>query len=315
MTTHVYFVITKAVLPLDLGGPLQAFLEAKLAGAAIDLHYVSSGETQTLGGGLQLAGLQPLPEWLGEDDIIVIPGSYGSKEHYHDDEGEQISAWLKRVFVKQTILSICSGAFMLAKAGLLAHRQCTTHHELTERLKQHYPECKVLENRIFVEDGQVITSAGISSGIDASLYLIGKRFGEMLAMQVAREMLVYLRRSGHDQQHSIWLSYRNHMHRAVHRAQDFICATLNESMSVEAIAQQVGLSQRQLSRVFKLEIGCGLQEYINRLKIARAKELLTRRTMSIESVATECGFSSSRHFRRIWQQFESGKPSQLTLNP
>lgn len=311
MTIHIYFVLTKAVLPLDLGGPLQVFLEAKLAGAPIELHYVSTSATQVLGGGLQLAGLLPLPERLETDDIVVIPGSYGSKDHYHDDDGQQISAWLNRTITQQTILSICSGAFMLAKAGLLAHKQCTTHHELTARLKQQYPECRVLENRIFVEDGQVITSAGISSGIDASLYLVGKRFGEELAMQVAREMLVYLRRSGHDQQQSIWLSYRNHMHRAVHRAQDIICASLTEPISVETIANKVGISQRQLSRVFKLEIGCGLQEYINRLKIARAKELLTRRTMSIEAVATECGFSSSRHFRRIWQQFESGVPSDV----
>ncbi|WP_462152918.1 GlxA family transcriptional regulator [Pseudoalteromonas xiamenensis] len=308
---NIYFVISKAVLPLDLGGPLQVFLEAQRAGAPIALHYVSPTSEQVLGGGLTLANLSPLPQTLLCHDVVVLPGSYGSFDYCLSEEGEVVADWLKHSVRQQLVFTICSGAFMAAKAGLLANKKCTTHHELTERLKLAYPELNVLETCLFVEDGNMLTSAGISSGIDAALHFVAKQFGDELSMKVAREMLVYFRRDGRDSQQSVWLNGRNHLHRAVHRAQDLICARLHQDIRVASIASDVGISERQLSRLFKQAIGIGVQQYINSLKIVRAKQLLQTRHIDIELVATECGFSSSRHFRRIWQQFETIAPSQF----
>ncbi|MFC3032609.1 GlxA family transcriptional regulator [Pseudoalteromonas fenneropenaei] len=307
----VYFVLTPEVLPLDLAGPLQAFLEAQKAGERLSFHYVGAASESNLGGGLMLAQLAPLPPSLPVNAIVVIPGCYGSAHRYQAEIGEVTAAWLRTVITKQAVLTVCSGALLAAKAGLLAHKYCTTHHELTARMQLQYPECKVLENRIFVKDGNMYTSAGISSGIDLTLFFIAEQFGEQRAMQVAREMLVYFRRSGHETQHSVWLNHRNHMHRAVHKVQDLVCQAVHKDFTVTELAQQVGISTRQLSRLFHDTLGITVQAYIHEIKMALARQLLTQSKHSIEQVAELCGFASSRHFRRIWQQFEPLSPLQF----
>ena len=209
---------------------------------------------------------------------------------------------------RHQVLTICSGAVLAAKSGLLRGRRYTSHFQLLEQMKLAFPEGTPIENRIFVDDGNIISSAGISSGIDMTLYFVAKQFGEHIAAKVAQQMLIYFRRSGQDPQLSSWLRHRNHMHRAVHQVQDLICENVGVNYTVAEMAETVHMSARQLSRIFQTNLGLTLGEYVREVKIGYAKQLLQCSACSIEQVATACGFSSSRHFRRAWNKLETITP-------
>jgi transcriptional regulator GlxA family with amidase domain len=169
-----------------------------------------------------------LPATLIPEDIIVLPGCDQSFSAYATCDAHQVIQWLKKVVVEQTVLTICSGAVLAAKAGLLVNKSCTTHYQLVDKMRVTFPESQVLDNRIFVEDANIISSAGISSGIDMAIYFVSSRFAEHIGAQVAREMLVYFRRTGQDPQLSCWMQYRNHMHRSIHKVQDVVCRDITQ---------------------------------------------------------------------------------------
>ncbi|RZM72412.1 transcriptional regulator [Pseudoalteromonas rubra] len=306
-----YFVLLQNTLPLDLAGPLQVLLEARRAGLSLDIHYVSAQDEQVMDGGLALHQLKPLPERLNASDVIILPGCNHSFSSYDSAAGIRTQQWLKsQARYDPYILTICSGAVLAAKAGLMDHKACTTHFALIERFRQAFVTAKVSDNRIFVQDHKLFSSAGISSGIDMTLHFVSLQFGEQIAAQVAREMLVYFRRNGQDPQLSPWLRYRNHMHRALHQVQDQVCRQLNHPHSLQSLANQANLSVRQLTRVFKQNLGITPGEYVSGIKVAHAKALLSHSNLQIEAIADACGYSSTRHFRRVWNQFESLSPSQ-----
>jgi transcriptional regulator GlxA family with amidase domain len=168
----------------------------------------------------------------------------------------------------------------------------------------------VQENRVFVEDGPLLTSAGITTGIDLALYLIERHAGAELAARVARRLVVYLRRSGHDEQLSPWLAHRNHLHPAVHRAQDAMAQEPERSWTLAELAERAHVSTRHLTRLFAEHAGVGVLAYQQQLRIARARELLAGGRLSVERVAELSGFSSARDFRRVWQRHEAGAPSE-----
>ena len=200
--------------------------------------------------------------------------------------------------------SVCSGALLLARAGLLDGRQCTTHHTRTDLLRQFAPTAQVHENRLFVEDGPAVTSAGVTAGIDLGLYLVERYFGAPLAAEVARDLVVYMRRSGQDPQLSPWLAYRNHLHPAVHRAQDAIAKDPARRWRLDELAERAHVSPRHLARLFAEHTGIGVVEYQQRLRLTRAKELLGDARLSRERVAEMAGFSSARDLRRVWGKYE-----------
>ncbi|SBT09290.1 Transcriptional regulator, AraC family (fragment) [Candidatus Accumulibacter aalborgensis] len=204
-----------------------------------------------------------------------------------------------------------AGALLLAAAGLLDGRRCTTHHSLIAALQAAAPAAKVEENRVFVEDGPVLTSAGITTGIDLALHLIERHAGAELAGRVARRQVVYQRRGGNDPQISPWLAHRNHLHPAVHRAQDAIAQDPARSWSLEELAGCAHVSARHLTRLFAEHAGISVVGYQQRLRVARARELLVDRQLSVEHVAELAGFASARDFRRVWQRYEGGAPSAL----
>ncbi|ALU45730.1 GlxA family transcriptional regulator [Pseudoalteromonas rubra] len=306
-----YFVLLNDTLPLDLAGPLQVLLEAQRAGQAIDIHYVSAEDAQIMDGGLRLHQLRPLPAKLNATDVVILPGCNDAFVTYNNPAGLRTQKWLKaQARYDPYILSICSGAVLAAKAGLMENKACTTHFALIERFRSAFRACKVAENRIFVQDGKLFSSAGISSGIDMTLHFVSVLFGEHIAARVAREMLVYFRRSGQDPQLSPWLCHRNHMHRALHQVQDLVCGQISSPHSLQTLASAAHLSVRQLSRLFKQNLGITPGEYVSGIKVAHAKALLSRSNTQIEAIADACGYSSARHFRRIWNQFETLSPSQ-----
>jgi len=242
-----------------------------------------------------LADLDPLPEVTAET-LVIVPGMpYARTEKI--DRG--VVRWLVRAArTGAHIASVCTGAFALGEAGLLDDRRCTTHWSRTSELARRYPRARVLVDRLFVSDGNITTSAGIASGIDMALAFIEKNDGPVVAADVAREMVVYLRRDGSQEQESVYLDHRTHLHPGVHRVQDFIVRNPAEQASLADLAELAGMSERSLTRAFRTATGVSVHEFATRVRVELAKTLMNDPSLTMEAIALRCGFATARHLRR-----------------
>lgn len=302
MPQAVYFLMLPQVLSLDVSGPAETL---RLAGT-FSLHYIGPEPLVTCSVGMTLSRLEPLPTRLEDGAILVVPGVSDSARYFANPQAEQARRWLAALQPdlqsrRITLVCVCSGALLAAQAGLLDGYQCTTHHDVIERMRLQAPAALVKENRIFVEDRSVYTSAGITAGIDLALHLINRQCGASRAMEVAREMVVYFRRSGDDPQLSPWLRYRNHLHPAVHRAQDVMAAEPEAEWSVPQVAEKAHVSSRHLARLFRSHIGISVREYHEQLRLAVAQQRL-QQGYGLEKAALAAGFSSGRQLRRAQQR-------------
>lgn len=304
-TTEVYFLVLPGTMLLDFAGTAESFRVAADFGAALCLHYIGPSDHSRSSLGLTLGGLEPLPERLPEKAVVIIPGVAASAKDYRDPAALEAAAWLRRTVEPGHLLcTVCSGAFLAAQSGLLDGRNCTTHHSLTERLAREHPRVRVLENRIFVRDGNVFTSAGVTAGVDLALHLVSELAGPQVAVEVARLLVLYFRRSGDDPQLSPWLCHRNHIDHRVHRAQDLVVRDPAFAWTVHELAARSHTSPRHLARLFRLHAGISPQAYVRKMRTAAAKELLHQRDLSMNMVAEMAGFSSAEQLRRAWKQFE-----------
>lgn len=299
MTTDVWFVMLPGVLALDMTGPAETFA---LAGDAFRLHYIGPDAEVPVSIGLTMGNILPLPETLPEGSLLVLPGVCDSAHYYSTPQAEKARRWLMRLqpaihSQKIALMCVCSGSMLAAKAGLLGGIQCTTHHDVIARLRAAAPTALVKENRIFIEDRGIWTSAGITSGIDLALHLIHRRCGPATALAVAREMVVWFRRSGDDPQLSPWLRYRNHLHPAVHRAQDLLTAEPQKPWQLAEIAGRVHVSSRHLTRLFQQHLGISVRDYLEQLRLAIAEQCLLQ-GRGVEQAALAAGFSSQRQLHR-----------------
>ncbi|MCQ2996477.1 helix-turn-helix domain-containing protein [Pseudomonas syringae] len=320
MTIPVLFVLLPNVLMLDLAGPaevlrLAAQGESETA-LKVDLQYASPVASLQSSIGLPLSGLAPLPESLMPGTLVVLVGSTTATTPAQQLQFEQASVvvtdWLQRVFAPSgnRLVCICAGALIAAKAGLLEGRQCTTHHSLCATLQSIAPNARVLENRLYVTDGPISCSAGVTAGIDLMLHLVAELAGPQLACSVARDMVVYMRRGGADPQLSPWIAGRNHLHPALHRVQDAITAAPCDDWSVTRMASLACTSSRHLARLFQEHAGISPLDYLHRLRVSVARELLAQSTLDMEAIAERAGFGSARHLRRIWGKYEARPPSE-----
>ena len=306
---HIYLVLTPNVLMLDYAGPAEALRMARDMGAPIALHACGpQGDIPTsLNTGL--TGLEALPSALPERSLVLVVGNSNEAVDYATDAARAVVYWLQALPPGTRLASICSGALLLAQAGCLDGRHCTTHHTLIADLQALAPRAQVVSDRIFVDDGEVLTSAGITTGIDLALYLIEQEAGAELAARVARRLVMYQRRGTHDPQVSPWLAHRNHMHPAVHRAQDAVAREPQRNWTLAELADVACVSPRHLTRLFAQHAGISVVVYQQQLRIARAKQLLAQHGWPVERVAEACGFASARDLRRVWRKYEPGSPA------
>ncbi len=198
-----------------------------------------------------------------------------------------------------TVASVCAGADALGRAGLLDGRRCTTHHDIQDELARRYPRATVVRDVLYVIDGRVATSAGIASGIDLALHLIAVRDGPAVAARVAREMVVYARRNGDEQQASAMLRHRNHLSDPSHRAQDHIEARFAEPAAAgRPRRQDCGVSERTLTRRFAEATGLTPLRYQQVLRLERAEHLIGHGA-TVEAAARTVGFQDARMLRRL----------------
>ena len=309
--TDIYFLVLPGTMLLDFAGTAESFRVATEYGARFRLHYIAPAAQAPSSLGLTLGGLEPLPGRLADGAIVLIPGVACSAKDYLLPEAVAAARWLAdAVGPGQILCTVCSGAFLAAESGLLDGRSCTTHHSLTARLARDYPRVKVLENRIFVRDGNVFTSAGVTAGVDLALHLISELAGAQVAVAVARLLVLYFRRSGADPQLSPWLCHRNHIDPRVHSAQDLVVRDPAHGWTVDELAERAHTSPRHLARLFQQHAGIAPQAFIRKIRTAAARELLRQPDLNLNLVAEMVGFSSAEQMRRAWKRFERATPAQ-----
>ena len=295
---RVLVLLLPQVHALDFGGPVQALYEANGFGAAYELRYVGTTPEVRSAQGFLFGGVEPLPE-VTSSDWVLVPGTESPRLAELQGPWE----WLRRAgAIGARVSSVCSGAFALAKAGLLDGRQCTTHWKVTTRLRELCPAARVLEGVLFVRDGNVVTSAGEASGIDMALALIQEDHGPALTAKVAREMVVYIRRSGESAQESIYLQFRDHTHPGVHRVQDWIVEHPDRKAALRVLAEVAAVSPRHLTRVFREATGTTIVTFANKVKLEVARTLARDRSLTLDVIASRCGFADARQLRRLWRE-------------
>lgn len=322
-TVRVFVVVPPRTLLLDVAGPIEVLRKANLEqdNVQFKVTFIGPSATALSSIGLTIANIEPLPENLPDNALVVISGSadiplgsVGNSREEDDVLEAQIVRWMRRTIRPGIrLVSICSGALLAARAGLLDGYDCTTHHMAIEELNRLAPTSRVLQNRLFVEDRDRLTSAGITAGIDLMLHIVAEIAGHALALSIARYLVVYLRRSGGDPQLSPWLEGRNHMHPVVHRAQDAIAENPAANWSVEKLADISGASPRNLSRLFNEHAHMSVTDYANRLKVSLAREMLLNSGFDMENIAERAGFASTRQFRRVWERIYDAPPSRMRM--
>ena len=302
MATKFIFLILPNVHILDLAGPDQAIHEAIDFQADFEMEFCGIGKEVISTSGLPFGSVKHFSEVrYSKGDFLVIPGCSYAYLTSNDFLSETLLFdWISEMHRAEVeLVSICMGAFVLAAAGVLDGRSCTTHFKKTKELQEKFPEIKVIENILYTDQDGIYTSAGIASGIDLTLHLIEKLKGSYFAHLVARELVVFNRRSGSDSQESEFLKFRNHIHSGVHKVQDYILEKLHQKNSLLDLAEIAGMSERNFTRIFKKETGITVVEYVNVVRKAKATELKKNPNFSKIEIANKVGLQSEKQLTRI----------------
>jgi transcriptional regulator GlxA family with amidase domain len=314
----VWFLLLPGSLLLDWAGPAEAFRIAnQLCPAsgrppAFELHFCGPRADAPTSVGVHLQGLEPLPPSLPPHAMLVLVGMPGARLDLALPGVRAAIDWLRGLAAQEQpprLVTICAGALLAAHAGLLHGRRATTHHQHLDELRAAGGGCHVVDNRVFVLDGPVASSAGITTGIDLALHLVAQHCGAPLASRVAQTMVVALRRGPQDPELSPFLAYRNHMHPVLHKVQDAIGAEPQREWSVARMAQAGHTSTRHLTRLFVEHAGLPPLDYLRRIRLAVAQAAL-QSGRNVTQAAELAGFSSDTQLRRAWHRFGvEGRPS------
>jgi transcriptional regulator GlxA family with amidase domain len=205
---------------------------------------------------------------------------------------------------------VCVGAFLLAEAGVLNGKRATSHWKFVSELSKRYPQVKVESEPIWVRDGNIFTSAGISAGIDLALAWVEEDCGSALAHEIARELVLFLRRPGGQQQLSVSLAKQASEMKNIQELQVWIADHLEKNLSVQVLAQRVAMSVRNFERVFTRETGCTPARYVAQMRVEAARRQLEHSDKSIEQIARHCGFVNADLMRRAFARSVGTTPAR-----
>jgi transcriptional regulator GlxA family with amidase domain len=300
-----------AVQLLDVAGPLQVFASANelAAGQGMAPPYAprivsAAGPLVTSSAGLALMAA-PLPRVRVPLDTLLIAGGPGVHAAAAD---AALLAWVQgRARQARRVASVCTGAFLVAAAGLLNGRRAATHWLHCDELGRRFPAIRVEPDPIFVRDGKIWTSAGVTAAIDLALALVEDDIGRSLALAVARHLVMFLKRPGGQAQFSTALSLQGADDRfgALH---DWIAGRLTDDLSVPVLARQAGMSERNFSRRYAAATGTTPARAVERLRVEAARRLLSDTPMPIKRIAARCGFGSEETLRRSFWRLLAATP-------
>jgi transcriptional regulator GlxA family with amidase domain len=293
---NVVIVGPPPVQVLDVTGPLEVFCNApdydvQIANPGVENYLLTNR-------GLSLTGATPIKEIKGPIDTLVIAGGTGAETGVYDEE---FVAWIAEAGVRaRRVASICTGAFLLAAAGLLDGKEAVTHWRFCDQLAKEFPKVKVRPEPIFLRDGSVYTSAGITAGIDLSLALVEEDHGHRVALDVARFLVMFLVRPGGQAQFSHTLSRQAVTSQPLRELQVWMLENLQADLSVDSLADRIGMSARHFTRVCLKETKMNPGQFVDRMRVEAAQQLIDSSTMGLKEIADQCGFATADSMRRVF---------------
>jgi transcriptional regulator GlxA family with amidase domain len=290
------------VQPLDVIGPAEVFAGADaLAGEGeytVEVVAKESGPIGVRSGAYGLVPKTTTARCRGPIDTLIVAGGFGV-ERAQDDAA--LIRWIRSASRRsRRVASVCSGAFLLARAGLLEGRTVTTHWASTDELARRHPELSVDPNPIFVRDGHVWTSAGVTSGMDLSLALVEEDLGREIAVEIARWLVLFLQRPGGQAQFSSHLAAQLAEREPLRELQAWVADNLDADLRVDALAERAAMSPRNFARFFRRETGITPAAYVEELRVERARQLLEDSAEPVELVSARCGFGTPETMRRAF---------------
>ncbi len=299
---RIIIVVVPPVEELDLVGPMQVFGAAnRLSGRKIYSLEVATNrkelEVQGEGGMLSFLAQCRLRDVKGAIDSVLLVCGVGTRLAYDP----ALSQWLKSICPSiRRLGGVCVSAFLMAEAGVLNGKRATAHWKFNRELAKRFPQVKVESEPIWVKDGNIYTSAGISAGIDLALAWVEEDCGGALAHEIARELVLFLRRPGGQEQLSVSLAKQASEMKSLRELQVWIADHLEKNLSVQVLAERVRMSVRNFERVFTRETGCTPARYVAQMRVEAARRQLEDTDKSIEQIARHCGFVSADLMRRAF---------------
>ena len=287
---------------LDVTGPFEVFsIASRLAEEAYSVEVVTpDGGSIRTGSGLGIAADRAMGAVRGPLDTLVIAGGEGVERAAED---ERVVRWVARAARRsRRVASVCTGAFLLARAGLLDGRRAATHWASAGELARRHPEIAVDSEAIFVRDGDVWSSAGVTAGMDLALALVEDDLGRRTALETARWLVLFVRRSGGQSQFSSHLRAQVAERRPLRELQEWMTANLDADLSVPALAERACMSERNFARAFAREVGMTPGAYVEALRVDHARLRLESTGQKLAAVAESCGFGTVEKMRRAFHR-------------
>ncbi|MGA8076401.1 MAG: GlxA family transcriptional regulator [Xanthobacteraceae bacterium] len=302
---------------LDVAGPVQTFASANeiTAPGAYRIVVVSGrGGAVMTTAGLPLV-TEPIDRAIGQAavDTLIVPGGAG----VHDALADAGTVdWLRRqATAARRVASVCTGAFLLAEAGILSGRRATTHWKSAARLQQRYPDVRVDPDPIYLHEGKIWTSAGITAGIDLSLALVQQDLGRAVAMQVARHLVMFLNRPGGQSQFSASLEAQaaaaaGNAPNQFAPLHDWIADNVAGDLRVERLAAEAGMSPRNFARIYAATMGVTPARMVEKIRVEAVRRHLEETEMPIKQIAAACGFQKDERLRRAFARQVGTTPAE-----
>src|SRR6266480_4282270 len=317
-TRRVVLIAGPGTEILDLVGPLQVFTRAadmfsRQNPGALPIYTVEVVATTLRTAimtncGLRITAHKTFREVRGEIDTLLVAGGAAIEK---DKVPVEVVRWLRKIAGRiRRIGSVCTGALLLGRAGILDGRRATTHWNWCALLARKYPRAEVDSDPIFVRDDMVYTSAGVTAGMDLALALVEEDHGSRLALHVARNLVLYLRRPGGQSQFSAALSLQLTDRKPLRELESWVLDNLNKPLAVPALAKRVAMSPRNFARIFTKEMKTTPAKFVERLRVETARRRLEESENSMESIASECGFGNVNSMRNVFQRTLKIAPGQ-----
>jgi transcriptional regulator GlxA family with amidase domain len=313
MARRVVLVVFPDLQLLDLAGPLEVFAMADRFSHSEVSEYVTEvvspdGGAIRASSGLEISANRAIGACRGPIDTLVVVGGRGVAQAIVDD---RLVAWIRSAAQRsRRVTSVCSGAFLLARAGLLDGRRATTHWATCARLAQLFPEVTVDPDPIFIRDGNVWTSAGVTAGMDLALALVEDDLGAERAREIARYLVLFVQRSGGQSQFSAQLAAQRPERDTLVQLASWIADHLGDDLSVPVLAARASMSVRNFSRRFVQEFGSTPAAYVEAVRVEAGRRLLETTRRGLTEIARDCGFGTVETMHRSFQRTIRVTPGQ-----
>jgi transcriptional regulator GlxA family with amidase domain len=299
---RVVIVAFPSLQTLDVLGPAEVFATATALanqdGYTVEVVAAQPGPIPTSSVAIHPDGL--LQDCRGPIDLLLVPGGVGVSAAARDG---RLIGWIREAAGRsRRVASVCTGAFLLARAGLLDGRRATTHWAACDELTRRHPEVRVEPEPIFVRDGNVITSAGVTAGMDLALAIVEEDLGRSIALETARWLVLFVKRPGGQAQFSAQLAAQMAEREPLRELQQWIPDNLTADLSVPALARRACMSERNFARAFRRETGLTPAAYVETARVERARIALESGALPVETVARQVGFGTVETMRRSFRR-------------